>query len=266
MAINAKPGDDSYGNRVSVVAQASCAGGMQRITLRQERFTIHDPDPKAQRWQVPLVLGAVRAGGGEKLLLDGSAEVAAGQCGEPVKLNLGDVGYYRVQYEGALAATLARAIDEMLPADRVNLLADTWALVEAGRAAPATFFDLVDRLGRDDSRLVWDQVMRAFSRIDHLEWGKPGRDAFHAYARMVLRPVFDRLGFDPVAGEPQDRAILRPRLISMLGSFGDEDILRKAKRSFTAFLNDPASLSVDLRGTVTHLIGRSADRPTFGYW
>jgi aminopeptidase N len=246
-----------------VVAQASCTGGTQRITLRQERFTIHDPDPKAQHWQVPIVFGAAGARAGEKLLLDGSAEIAAGQCGDPVKLNLGDVGYYRVQYEGAMAAALARAIDEMLPADRVNFLSDTWALIEAGRAAPATFFELVDRLGRDDSRLVWDQVMRAFSRIDHLEWGKPGRDAFHAYARMVLRPVFERLGFDAVAGETQDRAILRPRLISMLGSFGDEDILREAKRRFAAFVDRPASLSVDLRGTVTHLIGLTADRPTY---
>jgi aminopeptidase N len=246
-----------------VVAQASCTGDTQRIMLRQERFTIHDPDPKAQHWQVPVVLGTVRAGTGEKLLLDGAAEIALGQCGEPVKVNLGDVGYYRVQYEGALAAALANSIGEMLPADRVNLLADTWALVEASRARPATFFDLVDRLGSDDSRLVWDQVMRAFSRIDHLQWGRPGRDAFHAYARSMLRPVFDRLGFDAVAGEPQDHAILRPRLISMLGSFGDEAILAEANRRFAAFLKDPASLRPDLRGTVTHLVGLTADRATY---
>jgi aminopeptidase N len=246
-----------------VVAQASCTGDTQRIMLRQERFTIHDPDPKAQHWQVPVVLGTVRAGTGEKLLLDGAAEIAVGQCGEPVKVNLGDVGYYRVQYEGALAAALANSIGEMLPADRVNLLADTWALVEASRARPATFFDIVDRLGGDDSRLVWDQVMRALSRIDHLEWGRPGRDAFHAYARSMLRPVFDRLSFDAVAGEPQDHTILRPRLISMLGSFGDEAILAEANRRFAAYLKDPASLRPDLRGTVTHLVGLAADRATY---
>jgi aminopeptidase N len=246
-----------------VVVQATCTGDTQRITLRQERFTIHDPDPKAEHWQVPVVLGTVRAGTSEKLLLDGSAEIALGQCGEAVKVNLGDVGYYRVQYDGALAAALANSIGELLPADRVDLLADTWALVEASRARPAVFLDLVDRLGGDDSRLVWDQVMRAFSRIDHLEWGRPGRDAFHAYARAVLRPVFDRLGFDAVAGEPQDRAILRPRLISMLGSFGDEAILAEANRRFAAYLKDPASLRPDLRGTVTHLVGLNADRATY---
>jgi aminopeptidase N len=246
-----------------VVAEAYCAGNTQRIRLRQERFTIHDPEPKPQYWQVPVVLGTVWTRTGEKLLLDGSAEVAAGQCGEPVKLNLGDGGYYRVQYEGAMAAALARSIGEMLPADRVNLLADTWALVEAGRAVPATYFELVDRLSGDDNRLVWDQVIRAFSRIDHLQWGRPGRDAFHAYARVVLRPVFDRLGFDVAAGEPQDSGTLRSRLIGMLGEFGDEAILAEANRRFAAFLAEPASLSVDLRATVIRLVGRTADRATY---
>jgi aminopeptidase N len=245
-----------------VVVQAYCASNMQHVRLRQERFTIHDPDAKPRHWQVPVVLGTVRTRTGAKLLLDGSAEVAAGLCGEPVKLNLGDGGYYRVQYDDAMAAALARSIGEMLPADRVNLLADTWALVEAGRAVPATYFALVDRLSGDDSHLVWDQVIRSFSRIDHLERGRAGRGAFHAYARAVLRPVFDRLGFDAAAGEPQDRGILRSRLIGMLGEFGDEAILAEAKRRFAAFLTEPASLSVDLRATVTILVGRAADRAT----
>src|SRR5712671_4849404 len=44
-----------------VVAQASCTGDTQRIALRQERFTVHDPDPKPQRWQVPVVRGGAGA-------------------------------------------------------------------------------------------------------------------------------------------------------------------------------------------------------------
>jgi len=88
-----------------VVAEASCAGDTQRIRLRQERFTIHDPDPKPQHWQIPVVFGKVGATSGETLLLDGSAETAVGRCGEPIKLNLGDLGYYRVQYVGALAGS-----------------------------------------------------------------------------------------------------------------------------------------------------------------
>ena len=67
-------------------------------------------------------------------MLQDRSDIAAGRCGEPVKLNLGDVGYYRVEYDAASRAALAKSMALMAPADRVNLLADSWALVEASRA------------------------------------------------------------------------------------------------------------------------------------
>jgi len=245
-----------------VIAQTSCVGDTQRITLRQERFTIHDPAPQPQRWQVPVVRGG---GGGADatVLLDGAAEIAAGRCGDPVKLNPDDVGYYRVQYDAAMLAALSRSIDRLTPADRANLLGDTWALVEAGRTAPAAFFDLVERVTGDDNRAVVDQIIRPLTRIDHLQWGRPEREAFRAYGRAVLRSVFDRIGWDAAPSEPADRALLRTRLIGVLGDFGDDAIVAEAKLRFAKFLGDPTSLPTALRATVTSLAGRYADRATY---
>src|SRR5206468_6728682 len=120
--------------------------------------------------------GAARASG--TVLLDGSVEIAAGRCGEAVKLNLGDVGYYRVRYDPAMQAALAGSLAAMPPADRINLLADAWALIEAARSPPSAYFELVDRLAGDDHRGVADQVIRTFSRIDHLQRGRSGQAAF----------------------------------------------------------------------------------------
>jgi aminopeptidase N len=246
-----------------VVAQTTCAGDAQRITLRQERFTIHDPAPAPQRWQVPVSRGTPGGGPGETVLLDGTAEFAAGRCGDAVKLNRDDVGYYRVQYDAAMLAALTRSIDKLGPADRASLIGDTWALVEAGRAAPTAFFDLVERLIGDDNRAVTDQIIRPLTRIDHLQWGRPERAAFQAYGRAVLRPLFDRIGWDAAPSEPADHALLRGRLIGVLGGFGDDAIVTEAKRRFAAFVKDPASLSPELRGIVTNLAGRHADRATY---
>jgi len=196
-------------------------------------------------------------------LLEGAAEIVARRCEDPVKLNLGDVGYYRVQYDAAMLAALTRSIDRLAPVDRANLVSDTWALVEAGRVEPATYFNLVERLIGDDNRAVVDQIIRALTRIDHLQWGRPERAAFQAYGRAVLRPVFDRIGWDAVPSEPLDHALLRARLIGLLGSFGDEAIIAEARRRFAGFVKDPASLSTELRGTVTSLVGRYADRTIY---
>jgi aminopeptidase N len=246
-----------------VVAQASCAGDAQSIKLRQERFTIHDPAPQPQHWQVPVARGRVGGGTDETVLLDGAAEIAAGRCGDSVKLNLGDVGYYRVQYDAAMMAALTRAIDRLAPVDRANLVGDTWALVEAGRVAPAAYFDLVERLIGDDNRAVVDQIIRALTRVDHLQWGRPEREAFQAYGRAVLRPVFDRIGWDAAPSESPDHALLRARLISVLGNFGDDAIVAEAKRRFAKFASDPTSLPTALRETITNLVGRYADRAIY---
>jgi aminopeptidase N len=251
-----------------VVAQASCAGDApQRVTLRQERFTIHDPAPKEpsikpQRWQVPVTRGGP-GGTQETVLLDGAIDIVAGRCADPVKLNFGDVGYYRVQYDAPMYAALMQVIEQLAPADRANLLGDTWALVEAGRVAPAVFFELADRLSGDDNRAVVNEIIGALARIDHLQWNRPERAAFQAYGRAVLRPLFDRIGWDAAPSEPAEYPLLRTRLIGVLGNFGDAAIVSEAKRRFADFMRDPASLPTTLRETVTGLAGRYADHATY---
>ena len=148
-----------------VIAQARCDGDEQRIAVRQERFTVRDPDAAPRRWQVPVAVGPLRAlrSAETVLLADEPMEIAAGACGEPVKLNLGDIGYYRVEYDAATRAALAKSFPLMSAADQVNLLADSWALVEAGRAEPAAYLQLVEEIGSDDSRAVWEQVIRTFT-------------------------------------------------------------------------------------------------------
>ncbi|HEY1364218.1 MAG TPA: M1 family metallopeptidase [Xanthobacteraceae bacterium] len=257
-----------------VVAQAVCVDGEQRLELRQERFTIAaglpaDEAPRrgvaaAHRWQVPVAFAAPaapRASG--TVLLGDRGEIAAGRCGDPLKLNFGDVGYYRVEYDAATRAALARSAALMAPADRVNLLADGWALVEAGRAEPQSYLDLVEEIGTSSDRAVWEQIIRTLERLDHLARDRPERDAVRSYARSRLRPALDRLGWEAAGAEGPDAEPLRARLIGALGRLGDRAVLAEAKRRFAGFLQDPAALRPPLREPVMHLVGLTADRATY---
>ena len=246
-----------------VIAEVTCDDGERHIALRQERFTIHDPNAPPEHWRVPVAFGPLRAlRPSATALLDGNSRIDAGPCSEPLKLNLGDLGYYRVQYDAATQAALAKSIGEMSAADRVNFLADSWAELDASRIPPGSFFALIDGIDPGDNRVVWDEIIRVFTKIDQLERERPGRAAFQAYARAKLRPVFDRLGWDQVVGEANDREFLRTRLIRVLGDFGDEVILAGARERFAEFLRNPASLRTALREPVTRLAGRTADRAT----
>jgi aminopeptidase N len=250
-----------------ISAETSCSGDDQRMTLRQDRFVIAPAGASAlpsRSWQVPIAVGPLASTQpADVLLLDGSAEIAAGSCGEAIKVNLGDIGYYRVEYGPISRGALVKSLALMTPEDRVNFLADSWALVQAGRAAPPSYLALIEAIGLDDHRAVWDQAIGSLTRLDRLALDRPERPALQNFARARLRPVFDRLGWDGGGSGDDDNTLLRSSLISALGEFGDGDVIAEAKRRFAGFVQDPSSLPNALRDAVTHLVGIGADRASY---
>lgn len=250
-----------------ISAETSCSGDDQRMTLRQDRFVIASAGARPlppRRWQVPIAVGPLTSTRpAEVLLLDGSAEIGAGSCGEAIKVNLGDIGYYRVEYGPISRGALVKSLALMAPEDRVNFLADSWALVQAGRAAPPSYLALIEAIGVDDHRAVWDQAIGSLTRLDRLALGRTERPALQNFARAKLRPVFDRLGWDGGGSGDDDNTLLRSSLITALGEFGDGDVVAEAKRRFAGFVQDPSSLPNALRDAVTHLVGISADRASY---
>ena len=62
-------------------------------------------------WQIPVALGPLPATRpAEVVLLQGSADLAVGKCGEAMKVNLGDIGYYRVEYGPQNRAALMKSL------------------------------------------------------------------------------------------------------------------------------------------------------------
>jgi aminopeptidase N len=248
-----------------ILAETRCSENTQRLALRQDRFVIAPGDAaKAlppRSWQVPVALGAVGTTLPAQVLLQGTAEIAAGSCGEPIKVNLGDSGYYRVEYGANDRAALTKSLARMAVEDRLNFVADGWALVQGGRADLAFYLTLVEAIGADDQRAVWNLAINSLTTLDRVARDQPGRPALQAYARKILRPVFDRLGWDDRGSD--DDKLLRANLIRTLGDLGDADILAEAKRRFAGFVQDPQQLPNALRDPVIHLAGISADRATF---
>jgi aminopeptidase N len=252
-----------------IVAEIACDGDAQHLALRQDRFVIAPvrtaavPALPPRSWQIPVAVGPLRAAP-QEILLAGSADLAAGSCGEAVKVNRGDIGYYRVEYGPRSQAALAKSLAQMPVEDRLNIIADRWALVQAGRAEPSSYLGLIEGIGADDHRAVWDQVISSFNALNRLARDRAERPALQAYARARLRPMLERLGWDGSGSGDDDTSLLRASLIRTLGEFGDKDVLTEAKRRFAGFLQDPKSLPNALRDPVTHLVGIDADRATYG--
>jgi aminopeptidase N len=247
-----------------VKVSTACVSGETVATLTQDRFTIHDPSAKKLTWRIPVILGRPGGEAPQSLLLDGKAQtVKFAGCDKPVKANMGDAGYYRTQYADADLKALSAAYKTLVPADRVNLLGDVWAMAKAGREAPDKFLDLTRQLNGETELAVWAQVLSSLLEIDDLERGSPDQSSYRAYARGLLAPVLERVGWNEKPDDTPDVVLLRGSLIRTLGHFGDPAVVAEAKKRFASFLADPASLPPSLQDSVVTVVGYSADKKTY---
>lgn len=231
-----------------------------KITLMQERFTVHFPKPPTLEWKIPLTYSvAGEADPASLLMTSKTVDLPNIPVGRALKLNIQGAGNYRVQYDEASWKLLLAELPNLFPADRVNLLADAWALVQANRAPLSLYLDLVEKLPSKDELAEREQIMHVFDFINRLLAGQPQREQFQKYARSVLRSSFEQVDWEPRHDEPPKIASLRASLINALGELNDEDIIVLSRKRFQAFMADPASLTPDLRAPVLAIVGRYAD-------
>ncbi len=247
-----------------VAVQASCdASGARSITLSQQRFLLQGLGSGQGSWSVPLQL---RSGNGkpQALLLNGSAsKVPAGRCDETLSVNAGAIGYYRSVYDAATLSANTRGLGAMADGDRIALLDDQWALVQAGAQPLAGYLALVSAMGTAQNQRAWEQISSALEIIESAERGTPGHAAYVAYARSVLKPLAGKMGWDAQAGETPGISKLRRSLLSDLGTWGDPQVIAEARRRFAAMLADRGAVAVDDQAMVLGIVARNASAADF---
>ncbi|MCW2267045.1 aminopeptidase N [Gluconobacter cerinus] len=244
-----------------------CQNDQATYTLTQSRFTIHDPQAQPLTWSVPVVAGG--PGLPTKTLVLGTEPVTitAPRCDTAFKLNLGESGYYRVSYDKNALGALATSLSKFAPVDRANLLGDQYALFRSGQAKLGSYLDLVDTLtaAHENDIAVLEEIISRLETIDQYEIGNADRDDFQTYARSRLAPVLARLGWDEKPHENVLDTMLRPSVISALGTFNDPQVIAEAKRRFALWKANPASLRPDLVGAVTTIAMKTADGQTYDF-
>ena len=236
----------------------------ENVSLSQERFSIHFANAPALQWKIPLTYFVVGEAKTQSRLMTAKIDNLSGiPSDRALKLNADGAGNYRVEYDEASWKLLLDALSKLNLADRVNLLGDAWALVQANRAPFSTYADLVERLPKGNELAEREQIINAFDYINRLLIGDPALEKFRNYARTILRPGFDQLGWEPKKDETPRAAILRGSLIAALGDLNDQEIVAGCRERFQKFVADPASLAPDLRAAVFGVVAHHADESTW---
>src|SRR6266496_43344 len=237
------------------------AGG--KVSLRQERFTVNFKNAPPLEWKIPLTYSVVREEPGTLLMTSKLESLQNIPADRALKLNVNGAGNYRVEYDEPSWKLLLEALPKLGVEDRVNLLSDAWALVQAGRVPVSRYFGLVEKLPASTELAEREQIINVLDFINRLLVGSPEREKFQRYSRSLLRPTFETLGWEPKKGEPPTVGNLRASLINALGDLNDPEITAGCRERFEKYLANPASLAPDLRPSVLAVVGRYADEKTW---
>jgi aminopeptidase N len=242
-----------------------CVAGRSVLTLRQERFTIHDPFPQPLVWQVPVVAGGPGLPLRRAVLGKEPVSLSFPGCRQAITVNAGENGYYRAQYDASGLAALRTGFARLGAAERANVLGDQFALFEAGRAPLSEYLSFLAVLPvtGERSTAVWQEALTHLLQIDRMERDTPSRAAFRAFARSVLAPVFARLGWEENKGEALPESMLRPQIISALATLNDPNVIAEGLKRFDAWQRHPASLPSALVGPVAGIAGQYGSSADF---
>lgn len=246
------------------VEQAQPQGGQVAVTVRQDRFGVDEASRQPLAWHVPVSAVSVGANAAvSKALVAGPAPVTIPvKGGLPVKINAGQSAYFRSRYGADAFASLAGKFADLPSVDQLGLLYDGWALGEVGFMPVASYLDLTRRTNPATDTIIWRQITETLLSIDALYAGLADRAALQAYAARLLKPVFERVGWDRRPGEPDNAAVLREDLIGALGRLGDSAVIGEARARFQSFVAHPenaAALPAAIRQPVLRTVGFAAD-------
>ncbi|HEX9281444.1 MAG TPA: M1 family metallopeptidase [Candidatus Udaeobacter sp.] len=234
-----------------------------KVRLTQERFTVNFKSAPPLLWQIPLTYSVVGETPATLLMMDKMAVLENIPTDRALKLNLNGAGNYRVEYDDQSWELLIEALPKLGVEDRVNLMSDAWALVQAGRAPVSLYFGLVEKLPASTDLAEREQIINVLDFVNGLLVGSSELEKFQRYARSLLRPTFVTLGWQPKPDEPPNAGRLRASLIGALGHLNDPEIIASCRERFQKYLAHPTSLPPDLRAPVLAVVGRYADEKTW---
>lgn len=233
------------------------------LKLSQERFLFDGgKDTKKTIWQVPLVIRREK----EKkpvigLLKSASAVIDTGaKEGEWIKVNAGQSGFFRTAYSAELLTGLVEAMktgdlpDPVI--DTLGILSDAHALARAGYMKASCLLQFLEAVKDAREYNIWSLVSGSLNTVDNLLEKEEDHERLAEFARSLLVPCLNALGWEKKESDSHSDLLLRSMLISQAGHFGEKEVIDEAKKLFDYHI-ETGSLEPNLRGPVFALVAEN---------
>ncbi|XP_055526032.1 aminopeptidase A isoform X2 [Wyeomyia smithii] len=244
--------------------------------LSQSRF-LADPEANdtevsefGYKWYIPLTyITASQPAQTQRKWFPSSREKVYIDMDTPnswIKLNLGQVGYYRVNYPTAMweqfSNDLAVNVNAFNIGDRTGLLNDAFALADASLLRYDVALGLTKFLRSETEYVPWATVSSKLKSIRNLIYDYESYDDLMAYTRNLVVDAYEAVGWD-VPEEQDNRDHMKNRLratiLDLACSFDYEPCLEVAYSKFQEWLQNGTVIHPDVR-SVAYFYGVQKSR------
>jgi hypothetical protein len=236
-----------------------------RLSVTQRRFTNLGVPAAAGRLQVPVVIQWSVGGRRQSLrvlLRDETTTVEIPGLAQADWLhpNADEAGYYRWSLAPALNARLVRHAAALTPRERIGLLDNASALLNAGHLGGDEFLGVLTAFVDDKEPEITGKVASQFAFVRSALLRADQRDSFNTFSHSLLRPALTRVSLRPVAGEPEHVTPLRATLLGELGRQGrDPDVIAFARDQTRRYLAQPSDMDPAIVGIALSIAAYHGD-------
>ncbi|CAH2039560.1 unnamed protein product, partial [Iphiclides podalirius] len=254
-----------------VVQVSSEQRGKNRILkLTQQKFCADGSQGDDTLWMVPITISTQEEPSKVALstvLEKKTQEVVLENVSENswIKLNPGTVGYYRTRYPPLMLEQLVTAIQDgsLPPLDRLGLLDDCFALVQAGHTQTAESLKLIEAFSNETNFTVWSSISNCLVKLSALFSQTALDKPLKNYGRKLFSNITKRLGWDAEEKESHLDTLLRSLVLNKMISFEDPNTIKEAKSRFEKHISGACTLPADLRSACYRAVLAEADEAMF---
>ena len=252
-----------------VYVKAKCRANTTVIELAQQRFfydSVLLEKGSNELWDIPVCIRTATSNTPQcKLLNQRRKSFRVSGCQPWIYANAGGDGYYRTAYDAETTRRLAAALDSSLsPKERISLLEDQWALMQAGRAKIGDFLFLAEKDKNDRERAVVEVLGRRIRYISDYLISDGVRPQYESWVRNLLGPMSQELGWTMASSESEERRSLRAAVLYTLGYAGkDPETISHSKRLLRQEMQKPGSVDPTLLDTLIQVAAVDGDQALY---
>jgi alanyl aminopeptidase len=244
----------TQGGHPLVTAKVACTAGQpSKVTLAQDRYALGTGGPTGVPWKTPVCVRYPDAGTVKtqcSLLSGTSGEMTleTSACPGWILPDANAAGFYTWSIEPAAWRELARNAGKSLPPEeRLDMLANGWALVRANQLGADAYLDILGELAAEENTYVLGSMADRASAIIHLVPDENDRVVLRQAVATQFGPRASAMGWTPKADEDPATRELRVKMLAAMALTAEDPAYVAQSRSVAQqWLTNPNTVSSDV--------------------